>query len=251
MKGRKTRRELLALGIVLTASALSILLPVSGFRLPLVTAPPTDKELLDENETLRQELAQRRRELTEYLDCKEENERLRSLFRLQKQQPDHRLVPGEIIRRDAWEDFGGFLMNIGENQGVTINAPVVTGDGMVGVVTKTEGDACRVTTILSPAIKIAAVDRQSGDSGILSGTAALNETNQTALSALTETNRVVKGDLVVTSGGTYPEKLLIGTVAEVRFDAFNTDRVAVITPAVDIRQLTHAAVMLPKDKADE
>ncbi len=251
MKRRKTRREVIALGIALTAAALSIWLPLGGFRLMSAAASPTDKQLLAENEALRQELAQRRQELNDYLGCKEENERLRGLFQLQKQQPDYTLLPAEIVRHEPLEDFGGFVMNIGENQGVKINAPVVTGEGLVGVVTETSADACRVTTILSPKLKIAAVDKQSGDSGILSGMAALNERNQTALTALTEKHRVAKGDLIVTSGGTYPENIVIGTAGDVQFDAFNANRLAVITPAVSIRRLTHAAVMLPKDKAHE
>ena len=69
MKAKKTRRELLVLGLALTAAVLSFLMPLSGFRLIAATISPSDEELLAENEALRQELAQRRQELTDYLDC--------------------------------------------------------------------------------------------------------------------------------------------------------------------------------------
>ena len=54
MKAKKTRRELLVLGLALTAAALSIWLPSGGFRLIAATFSPSDEELLAENETLRQ-----------------------------------------------------------------------------------------------------------------------------------------------------------------------------------------------------
>ena len=78
----------------------------------------------------------------------------------------------------------------------------------------------------------------------------MSDNGETALTALSEKNHVAKGDLVVTSGGVFPENIVIGTVREIQFDAFSADRLAVIQTAVDIRRLTHAAVMLPKDKTD-
>lgn len=250
MKTKKTRRELLVLGLALTAAVLSIWLPLGGFRLIAATISPSDEELLAENEALRQELAQRRQELTDYLDCQEENKRLRGLFQLGQQQPDYTLLPAELVRYEPMEDFGGFVLNVGENQGVTVNSPVVTGEGLVGAVTKVGKNTCQVTTILSPDLKIAASDKQSGDSGILTGRTALSDDGETALTALSEKNRVAKGDLVVTSGGVFPKNIIIGTVREIQFDAFSAERLAVIQTAVDIRRLTHAAVMLPKDKTD-
>ena len=227
MKAKKTRRELLVLGLALTAAALSIWLPSGGFRLIAATISPSDEELLAENEALRQELALRRQELTDYLDCQEENKRLRGLFQLGQQQPDYTLLPAELIRYEPMEDYGGFVLNVGEDQGVTVNSPVVTAEGLVGAVTKVSGSACQVTTILSPNLKIAASDKQSSDNGILTGRTALSDNGETALTALSEKNHVAKGDLVVTSGGVFPENIVIGTV--------NQDRGACFTAAFDRR----------------
>ena len=125
--------------------------------------------LKEENEKLRQENAELREQLADYYDTKAENERLRKYYDLKKENPSYKIQPANIIRRDTNDDFYSFTLDIGSADGVGVNNAVITENGLVGWVYKVDAVTCKVKTILSPDTKAGAVDKQSGDSGIVSG----------------------------------------------------------------------------------
>ena len=134
-----------------------------------------------------------------------------------------------------------------------VNNAVITENGLVGWVYKVDAATCKVKTILSPDTKAGAVDKQSGDSGIVSGNTYLCDQNLTALNTLAEDNKVKEGDMVVTSGtgGVYPGNLIIGKVKEIKTDSYDNSRYAVIEPYEDIRKITAAAVITDFEKKSE
>lgn len=203
------------------------------------------EELEAENRELRQQNAQLREQLADYSDVKEENARLWSYYGLKKENPTYDIKPAKVIRRDSNDDYYSFTLDIGSAQGVGVNDPVITENGLVGRVSRADAATCRVSTVLSPDVKAGAVDKLSGDSGIVSGSASLSDRNQTLLSKLSENNSIKEGDLVVTSGtgGVYPPNLIIGQVSELRFNSYDATRDAVITPFEDIRAIKEAAVI--------
>lgn len=202
-------------------------------------------ELKAENEKLKAENKQLREQLSNYYDVKSENNRLRKYYDLKEKNPSYKIAPASVIKRDANDDFYSFTLDIGSNQGVSVNAPVITENGLVGWVCNVDATTCKVKTILSPDTKASAVDKQTGDSGIISGNATLCKDGFTSLNKLTENNKIKSGDMIVTSGtgGVYPPNLLVGKVVEVKFNAYDTSRYAVIEPYEDIANITAAAVI--------
>ena len=209
--------------------------------------------LKEENEKLRQENAELREQLADYYNTKAENERLRKYYDLKKENPSYKIQPANIIRRDTNDDFYSFTLDIGSADGVGVNNAVITENGLVGWVYKVDAATCKVKTILSPDTKAGAVDKQSGDSGIVSGNTYLCDQNLTALNTLAEDNKVKEGDMVVTSGtgGVYPGNLIIGKVKEIKTDSYDNSRYAVIEPYEDIRKITAAAVITDFEKKSE
>lgn len=205
----------------------------------------TKEELAGEAEALRKENASLRRQLADYIDIKNENERLWNYFKLKKENPSYQIVPANVIRRDANDDFYAFTLDVGTAVGVRLNAPVITENGLVGWVSQADAVSCRVKTILSPDTKAGVQGKQSGYSGILSGSATLCAQNLTGMNALAEDHRLQKGDMVVTSGigGVYPSGLLIGEVQSIEFNKYDATRRAVIKPYEDVRHVTAAAVI--------
>lgn len=210
-------------------------------------------DLKTENEKLRQENAELRKQLADYYDVKQENAKLWKYYDLKKQNPSYKIQPAAVIMRDANDDFYSFTLDIGTSSGVSVNNPVITENGLVGWVYKADLTTCKVKTILSPDTKAGAVDKQSNDSGIISGSAALSDNNLTSLTKLEENNKINQGDMIVTSGtgGIYPGNLIIGKVKEIKFNSYDASRYAVVEPYEDIRRITSAAVITDFDTKGE
>ncbi len=214
---------------------------------------PTYDELIKENEKLRQENAELREQLADYYDIKEENEKLWEYYDLKKQNPSYKIQPANVIKRDTNDDFYAFTLDIGSSSGVSVNDPVITENGLVGWVSQVDLSTCKVKTILSPGTKAGAVDKQTGDTGIVSGSTSLCDDNLTSLTKIAENNKIKEGDMIVTSGtgGVYPGNLIIGKVKEIKFNSYDTSRYAVIEPYEDIRTITSAAVITEFDTQGE
>lgn len=210
-------------------------------------------DLKTENEKLRHENAELREQLADYYDVKQENAKLWKYYDLKKQNPSYKIQPAAVIMRDANDDFYSFTLDIGTSSGVSVNNPVITENGLAGWVYKADLTTCKVKTILSPDTKAGAVDKQSNDSGIISGSASLSDNNLTSLTKLEENNKIKQGDMIVTSGtgGIYPGNLIIGKVKEIKFNSYDASRYAVVEPYEDIRRITSAAVITDFDTKGE
>lgn len=210
-------------------------------------------DLKTENEKLRKENAELRKQLADYYDVKQENAKLWKYYDLKKQNPSYKIQPAAVIMRDANDDFYSFTLDIGTSSGVSVNNPVITENGLAGWVYKADLTTCKVKTILSPDTKAGAVDKQSNDSGIISGSASLSDNNLTSLTKLEENNKIKQGDMIVTSGtgGIYPGNLIIGKVKEIKFNSYDASRYAVVEPYEDIRRITSAAVITDFDTKGE
>lgn len=203
------------------------------------------EDLKTENEKLRQENAELREQLADYYDTKSENARLWKYYDLKEENPTYQIQPASVIKRDTNDDFYSFTLDVGSSDDVSLNDPVITENGLVGWVCQVDLCTCRVKTILSPDTKASAVDKQSDDSGIISGSTSLCDLNLTSLNKLAEDNKIKVGDMIVTSGtgGVYPGNLIIGEVKEIKFDSYDTSRYAIVEPYEDIRTITAAAVI--------
>lgn len=203
------------------------------------------EELKAENERLREENAALRSELVDYYNINEENEKLWKYYDLKKENPSYQLQPANVIRRDSNDDFYSFTLDTGSANGVEVNCPVITDNGLVGWVSKVDATTCLVKTVLSPDTKAGAVDKQTKDSGIITGSASLCDQNLTQLTKITEDNKIKEGDIIVTSGagGVYPDNLIIGRVREIKFNSYDTTRYAVVESYENIKEITAAAVI--------
>ena len=184
--------------------------------------------------------------LVDYYDIKSRNEELNRFFDIKKENSDISLVPASVMLRDPNEDFYGFTADKGSAQGVSVNAPVVTENGLIGWVCAVAPRSCMVSTILSPEAGIGVEVKRTGDKGILSGSAEVSDDGITRMINLSEKNAIEKGDIVVTSGygGVFPENLKVGKISRVTRDSFSGLPMAEIEPFEDVRAVSSAAIVV-------
>lgn len=210
-------------------------------------APPKNVEELEaENSRLTEENRRLNDILVEYYDLKRENEELYRFYNIKKNNADFSVIPSTVIARDPNENFYGFILDKGTADGVELNDPVMTDNSLIGFVNEVGIKSCKVTSILSPAAKIGAVDKRTGNEGIISGTPLFSDDGITVMKNISTHNTVRTGDIIVTSGygGLYPKNIKIGTVSRMDHDIYTGMPIAVIKPFEDVRSIKSAAIIV-------
>ena len=211
------------------------------------------EKLEAENEQLKKEVASLRTQLADYEDIKDENARLWKYYGLKKENSGYDFVPASVIRRDPGDLFYSFTIDRGTSEGISVNDPVVTENGLVGYVREANANACKVTTILSPDLLAGAKDVKSKDTGVITGDADYSDQNLVTMKKLAENNKIKEGDQISTTGigGMYPENISVGKVKEVKYDKFDTSLYAVIEPYEDIQNVSDVVVITSFDGQGE
>ena len=214
---------------------------ITGFFSVFVDA----RENYEENQRLKEENAELRRQLVDYEDTKTENERLKEITGLKELNPDIEFQPAGVIARDPEDRFGAFTIDIGYLHGISVRDPVVTGEGLVGYISKVGPTYAVVTTILSPDCNVGAMEISTKDTGNITGTVELAAEGCTKLELLPRDTLVEEGGTVVTAGtsGLFPKNLVIGTVEKVELETSGITSYAVIRPVSEINEIKNVFVL--------
>ncbi len=206
-------------------------------------------ELRAENELLEKKCRELMAEMVDYESIKAENEELRAISGISERNSDYKFEMATVISRDATDTFNTFIIDRGENHGVSLYDPVITADGLVGYVSQLGPISSKVTTIISSASSVGAVDSSTRDGGVLIGDLELASQGYAKLSYLARDCDVTIGDIVVTSGlgGIFPKNLIIGEVVEIKPEAQDISLYAIIEPAADIDGCTTVFIITDFD----
>ena len=207
----------------------------------------------DEIGALQEEINALRGQLVEYDDLKRKNEWYEQMLGLYEQHTDYTFAHGTVIARDPAEYYGEFTINAGTLNGVEVGDPVVTAEGVVGMVQEVGPTFSRVRTILDPDTHAAAAVSRTGDTGYTSGSAALALEGRMRLNYLERTSGIIIGDTVVTSGlgGIFPKGLLIGKVTDIHMEVDGNTMYAELDPFVAIHNVSEVMVITSFDGQGE
>lgn len=205
----------------------------------------TAEELVEENSKLLEENRKYREMLVEYYDLKEQNEQLLEFYDIKKEHTDYKLVAAKVIARNPNENFYAFTIDKGKNNGIELNCPVVTSNGLIGWVSEVDEVSCTVQTILSPEAQIGVLNKATKDGGVITGTPKNADAGLTVMKNISAQNSMKIGEIVVTAGtgGVYPPDLIVGEIKEITYDEYNGNPIAVIQPYEDIQNVTAVAVI--------
>lgn len=179
------------------------------------------RELQKENEDLQKLVDELTRRQADYDELKNQNDLYRRFFSISDSNADYTLEPATVIAHVPDDPFGSFIINIGQSQGITSGMPVITENGLVGIVGRVSERYCRVLTLMDPAVNIGVLDSTTLDTGILTGDAAMSEDNTARLTYLRLQSEAAAGDLILTSGygEQIPQGLTVGYLSEVSLAA--------------------------------
>lgn len=205
--------------------------------------------LREENEKLRQQLNELQNRQVDYDEMSHRYDELIRYLELKEQNPDYKFADARVIARDPSDHYGNFTVNIGKNNDVSVGDPVITADGLIGVVSEVSLSFSKVSTILDTATHVSAYVSRTQDTGITGGSVRLAQENRLQLNYLEREAGVTIGDYVVTAGGNsqYPPKLRIGQVKEVVASSDGLSMTATLEPFADVYHATDVLVITDFD----
>jgi rod shape-determining protein MreC len=205
-----------------------------------------------ENERLRDEIDRLRVLATQNQTAVDENERLKALldFRDGPTFPqDYAAVSARVTATAPSAFQQQISIAAGTADGVGLDDPVVTRDGLVGSVTRVTSRTAQVTLLTDRASAVSAMDLTSNASGLIRHGQGRAET--LFLDRVAKTEVVEKGDVVVTAGtqpgefpSLYPKGIQIGEVVSV--DQTDTEffKQIQVQPFVDFGTLDAVLVLV-------
>lgn len=174
-----------------------------------------------------------------------ENRRLRAALAYSERSA-FRLLPAEIISRDASSWWNTVKINRGFTAGVDSAQPVLTAEGLVGRTTTVAKDLSIVMLLTDEACQVAARVEGTSEQGILSGRRVSgNAPPELVLNFLSRDADLQPGMKVFTagvSGAVFPAGILLGVVKE--FRTRELDGQAIVAPAADFSRLEDVFVVL-------
>ena len=203
------------------------------------------QEISEENERLREENRQLLEQMVDYENYKNENESLKEQLQIQEDNPDWETMTASVIGRDPSDEFYSFTIDKGTLDGVAYQDPVITADGLVGIVSEVGPVFAKVTTILDVRLNVACQDVRTQDVATVSGDISLAENGQCRMSPIPRESGIAKGDIIQTAGtsGLYPQGIIIGRVSDVGYEPSGTMMYAVVQPASEIETVKDVVII--------
>jgi rod shape-determining protein MreC len=204
-----------------------------------------------ENEDLHAELEEVRGELADSQQAVGENDQFRKLLELDEANATvaaYKRVTGRVIGRSPTVWYSTVSIDVGSGEGVEVNDPVITGDGLVGRITETTGGSAQVTLITDHRSAVSATLLPDGPDGVVEP--EVGDPEDLLLDFIDNDEEVKEGQILVTAGwsdghisSAYPYGLEIGRVTEATVGEQETFQQVHVEPFADLRDLDFVQVL--------
>jgi rod shape-determining protein MreC len=161
-------------------------------------------------------------------------------------------VTTEVISRAPSEFQQQIMIAAGSTAGIRKDDPVVTADGLVGLVTQVAHDTAQVTLLTDPNLNVSALDMNTKATGVLSpgqGRGTLT------LGRVPKSQTLNAGDPILTQGwhvaplsSNYPKGILIGYLSGASQSEVDLFWQAQVSPSVHFDSLRSVIVLVPKNR---
>ncbi|MEA5002364.1 MAG: rod shape-determining protein MreC [Christensenella sp.] len=203
----------------------------------------------DEKQKLDSELQTIKGQMNDYDEMKAENERLKEMLDYKQKNASQELKVATIIGKNPGNWFDVFTIDLGINDGIAKNMPVITADGLVGRVEEVGLNWAKVMAVIDGRSNVPSIMERTREYGVVKGSVSQDSLDASLyINYLPLDSDVIEGDKVLTSGldGIYPKGLLVGTVQSAS-QAGSTGVNVKLTAAVDFRRLEEVFVVVAVD----
>jgi rod shape-determining protein MreC len=162
-------------------------------------------------------------------------------------------VPAEVTGRPNGAFTQAIIIAAGSKNGIRVNDPVVTADGLVGIVIRVAPRSARIQLLTDEEAAASAIDLRTGATGIVRHARGTRET--LVLDRVRKQDVVRRGNEIVTAGwraGTlsslYPKGIPIGKVTSVGQTDTDLFQQVQVDPYVDFGSLDAVLVLVPTER---
>lgn len=204
------------------------------------------KKLAEENEALKEQVAELTAKNSNLIQDQEEAERLRQLYNLDQQYSEYEKIGAQVISKDTGNWYSTFTINRGSEDGVQTDMNVIADGGLAGIVTATGPHWATVRSIIDDSSNVSASVTSISQNCMVTGDLRLMDEGKIRFIQLTDKeNQVQEGDKVVTSSvsNKFLKGILIGYISEAVDDSNKLTKNGTIIPAVDFEDIQEVLVI--------
>ncbi len=209
-----------------------------------------------ENSQLKTELVEARKQAVAGQAALQENAQLRKIVGLDGgplAYSNLNQVAGTVIARSPTIWNSKIAIDVGKDDGVSVDDPVLNGDGLVGRVSSVEGGSAQVTLITDNASAISAKIVPGGAQGVMRPD--IGDPEDLILDFLDTSKGLHRGQTVVTSGwhaqglaSLFPPDLPIGEVTKASLDEQEASQQVRLKPFADLANVEVVQVLTGGDR---
>ena len=200
----------------------------------------TLQEIKKENKELKSRLEEMTTENNRLQQNSATLERYKELYKMDQNTADYPKVAANVIASENSNWFSKFTIDKGSNDGIRKDMNVLSGTGLVGIVTEVGPNWATVSSIIDDK-NVSAMILTTFDKCIVSGDL------QTVQDGLLKFEQLAnnENEVAVTSNisSKYLQGLLVGYISEVNVDSNNLTRSGYIIPATDFKELQEVLVI--------
>jgi rod shape-determining protein MreC len=217
------------------------LLAVAGTMQDLFGVVPNYFSLREENHILREQNLTLTDEVNRLREARLENIRLRRLLEL-KDRPALQYLSANVVGATNQSLRNTITIDRGQNDGVALNMPVVTANGLAGKVSTVTGSYAVVQLLMHKDVRVSARVERSRVNGIIRWTGG----RFLQFANVPTSYDVQTGDIIITSefSSIFPAGIRIGVVSGKRAVPGELFQAVDVTPAVDFDRLEEVFVAL-------
>lgn len=202
-------------------------------------------EIVAENVELKERVAELEAQIYDDRELEEAYAWLSEFLDLKVRHMDFEMMQASVTGRESGNYSSILTLDVGSGAGIKKNMPVVTSLGVVGRVTETGYNWCKVTTIVEAQSSIGAFIERTDEAGVVEGKFELSSQGLCEMNYLPADSDVAVGDRVLSSGygSVYPRGLVIGYVEEVGTNPYTRSLEVKVRCAVDFSALTDVMII--------
>lgn len=204
------------------------------------------QELINKNQELQDAVDTLTEQNNILIQNQSELSRLQELYKLDEEYSSYPKVAARIISKDPGNWYDTFMINRGSNDGIRVDNNVISGKGLVGIVTEVGSNWATVRSIIDDSSYVSVMTVGTDDNCVVTGDLELiDEGKLRFLQLYDKDDKVTVGERIVTSNisDKYVEGLFVGYVSELELDTNNLTKTGTIVTPVDFKHLKDVFVI--------